>query len=55
MLLNNENQRYEIGGVDVLEIAAEYGTPLFVYDASKIIEQYQKMEQALAKVKKVKI
>jgi len=55
MLLNNENQRYEIGGVNVLEIAEEYGTPLFVYDAAKIVEQYEKMKQSLAGVNKVKI
>lgn len=31
--------RYTIQGVDVLEIAEEFGLPLYVYDANKIIEK----------------
>ncbi len=31
--------RYTIQGVDVLEIAEEFGLPLYVYDADKIIEK----------------
>ncbi|WMX16144.1 MULTISPECIES: diaminopimelate decarboxylase [unclassified Aureispira] len=55
MLLNDETQQFEIGGVNALEIAASYGTPLFVYDSNKIISQYKKMKQALGQVKKLKI
>ena len=55
MLLNNETQEFELGGVNVLEIAETYGSPLFVYDSSKIISQYEKMKQALCHVKKLKI
>jgi len=33
------NQRYTIQGVDVLAIADEFGLPVYVYDADKIIEK----------------
>lgn len=36
-----ENGNYTIGGVSALEIAANYGTPLYVYDAATIKRQYQ--------------
>jgi len=55
MLLNEETQRFELGGVDVLELTQNYGTPLFVYDSAKIVGQYSKMKNALKKVKRVKI
>ena len=31
--------RTEIGGESVVELAAEYGTPTYVYDAAKVIER----------------
>lgn len=55
MLLNENTQQFEIGGVNVLDLATEYGTPLFVYDSAKIISQYQKMTTALSGVPKLKI
>jgi diaminopimelate decarboxylase len=55
MLLNDETQQFELGGVNVLEIAETYGSPLFVYDSNKIISQYEKMTKALRQVKKLKI
>ncbi|MFC2124829.1 diaminopimelate decarboxylase [Bacteroidota bacterium] len=38
--------RYQIQGMDVQKIANEFGTPLYVYDASRIEEQYLKMQNA---------
>ncbi|WP_349407630.1 diaminopimelate decarboxylase [Pseudalkalibacillus sp. SCS-8] len=35
----NEKGHLEIGGVDTIELAKEYGTPLFVYDVAKIRQQ----------------
>lgn len=32
----NERGHLEIGGLDAVELAAEYGTPLYVYDVEKI-------------------
>jgi diaminopimelate decarboxylase len=55
MLLNEETQRFELEGLDVLALTRDYGTPLFVYDSGKIVAQYSKMKNALKKVKQVKI
>ncbi|MEO0585127.1 MAG: diaminopimelate decarboxylase [Bacteroidota bacterium] len=38
--------RYQIQGVDVLEMCQTFGTPLFVYDADKIKEKYEQMTSA---------
>lgn len=38
--------RYEINGVEVLEVCKEYGTPLYVYDAKKIEQQYHRLINA---------
>lgn len=37
---------YEISGVSLLEISEKFDTPLYVYDANKIEEQYRHLEQA---------
>lgn len=55
MFLNEETNQFELGGVEVLEIAQTYETPLFVYDSKQIINQYNKMKNALRQVKKLKI
>jgi diaminopimelate decarboxylase len=39
-------EKMRINGVSAEEIAEEYGTPLFVYNADKIREQYRKLEKA---------
>ena len=41
---------YQIGGIDVLEIAKKYGTPVYVYDADKITAQYQRLINAFTDV-----
>ncbi len=40
------NGKYEINGVDVLELCKEFGTPLYVYDAAVIERQYNKLMNA---------
>lgn len=40
------NGQYEIGGVSVLELCKEFGTPLYVYDAAVIERQYNKLINA---------
>ena len=40
---------------DLLNIAGEYGTPLYVYDAATIMSQYQRLQNAFKGVKKLKI
>jgi len=36
-----------IGGVPVTEIAAEYGTPLYIYDAGLVRDRYMALKEAL--------
>lgn len=55
MLFNEETEQFEIGGLSAVELAETYGTPLFVYDAARIQQQYYTMSQALQGVSKVKI
>ncbi len=40
---------------DLLEIAREYGSPVYVYNAQKIAGQYKRLQDAFKKVKQVKI
>lgn len=40
------NDQYQIQGLNVLDVCKEYGTPLYVYDAAKIVSQYQNLKKA---------
>ncbi|WP_266366903.1 diaminopimelate decarboxylase [Tellurirhabdus rosea] len=44
------DNRYQIQGVDVLSIAEEFGLPLYVYDAEKIVEKIGLLRSAFAGV-----
>lgn len=48
MVLTNE--RYNIQGVDLVELAEQYGTPLYVYDADKINSQIKTLQAAFSSV-----
>ncbi len=37
---------YEVGGVDLLNIVKEYGSPLYVYDADQIVANYHQLKNA---------
>lgn len=41
--MNLQNGKYYISNLDALDICQKYGTPLYVYDADKIISQYNKL------------
>ena len=45
-----QNGRYTLGNVDLLHLAEEFGTPLYVYDSDTIIRQYQRLQDAFAGV-----
>lgn len=45
-----ENE-YQLGGVSLQSVADEFGTPLYVYDADKIVAQYKRMHEAFGGVK----
>ena len=40
------DNRYAIGNVDLLDIAREFGTPVYVYNAEKIISQYHLLKNS---------
>ncbi|TPN84755.1 diaminopimelate decarboxylase [Aquimarina algicola] len=40
---------------NLLAIAKEYGSPVYVYDSSKIISQYNRLSKAFQKVKRLKL
>lgn len=44
------NQKYQIQGLDVLELSQKYGTPVYIYDASIIQRQIQNLKKSFEKV-----
>ena len=42
----NEVGHLEIGGVDTIKLAQEYGTPLYIYDVALIRERARSFKQA---------
>src|SRR5690606_20210606 len=40
---------------DLLKIAKDYGSPVYVYDAEKIILQYQRLKKAFGKIEDLRI
>nr|WP_319373695.1 diaminopimelate decarboxylase [uncultured Methanobacterium sp.] len=44
----NEKGNLDIGGADALEIAQEYGTPLYVTDEMRVRDNYQRVYQAFS-------
>ncbi len=46
-----KNNHYWIGGVKALSICEEFDTPVYVYDADKITEQYTKLNSSFPGVK----
>ncbi len=45
------NNRFQIDGIDVLELCEKYGSPVYIYNTSKIKSQYEKMQHAFKDVK----
>ncbi|HEY8401436.1 MAG TPA: diaminopimelate decarboxylase [Cytophagaceae bacterium] len=44
--MNLQNNNYQIQGVNLLDVCKEFGTPVYVYDADKIVSQYHKLKNA---------
>lgn len=49
-----KNNTYRVQGVDLTKVAKEFGTPVYVYDAEKIVNQLQSLKNAFSN-QKVKI
>lgn len=47
-LKTNEKGNLSIGGADALELAREYGTPIYAIDEARIRENYQRLYQAFS-------
>jgi diaminopimelate decarboxylase len=45
------HNRYQIDGLDVAELCEKYGSPVYIYDTSKMKSQYEKMHNAFKEVK----
>jgi diaminopimelate decarboxylase len=41
-----KDNQYQIGGVNILNVCSQYGTPLYVYDGEKIVSQYNRLKNA---------
>lgn len=51
-----DNDRYLLsGGVDPLALVEQFGCPLYVYDSGIIQRQYHRMENAMSKVKRLRL
>ncbi|MEM9051874.1 MAG: diaminopimelate decarboxylase [Bacteroidota bacterium] len=46
-----ESTLIDMDGVSLLDIASEFGTPLYVYDGNKIKEKYNELTQAFSDIK----
>ncbi|MEY3418019.1 MAG: hypothetical protein RL060_2131, partial [Bacteroidota bacterium] len=45
------DNHYEMQGVNLLDVVAEHGTPVYVYDSSKILDQISNLNEAFAGLK----
>ncbi|TXK89557.1 diaminopimelate decarboxylase, partial [Parageobacillus sp. SY1] len=45
----NDKGHLEIGGVDTVDLAKEYGTPLYIYDVALIRERARGFKEAFQK------
>lgn len=41
-----DNNQYTVGGVNLLAVCQEFDTPVYVYDAAKIVSQYDRLVNA---------
>ncbi|MBC6996493.1 diaminopimelate decarboxylase [Lewinella lacunae] len=47
--------RYQIGGVDALQLVEQFQAPLYVYDSATMLRQYQRITKAFDSVKRLRI
>ncbi len=45
-----KDSRYQVGGVNLVDVCNQFGTPLYVYDAATISHQYKKITTAFSGV-----
>ena len=47
--------RYRIGGIDVLNLVERFGAPVYVYDAARMQQQYERIVAAFSGVERLRI
>ncbi|MBL0288630.1 MAG: diaminopimelate decarboxylase [Bacteroidetes bacterium] len=45
------NDQYSIGGISLIDLCKEFGTPIYVYDSAKIAAQYNRLKDAFSDTK----
>lgn len=45
-MLELKHNNYQIGGLDVVQICEEFGSPLYIYDTAKMEAQYKRLQNA---------
>ena len=45
-----KDQQFKIQGVSLIDLAQEYGTPLYVYDGEKILEKVKLLQKSFSGV-----
>lgn len=50
-----KNGRYLVSGVDLVSLTEEFGAPLYVYDASRMKQQYERIHRAFSGVNRLRI
>jgi len=43
-----KNNQYQVGGIPVVKLAEEYGSPLYIYDSAVMTRQYKKLTEAFS-------
>ncbi|MFC0262547.1 diaminopimelate decarboxylase [Fontibacter flavus] len=49
--METKDQQYQIQGVSLIELTNQFGTPLYVYDGQKILDQVKQLQDAFSTVK----
>src|ERR1035437_1749655 len=45
---SDENSELRIGGLPISQLASDFGTPIYVYNAERVRQNYQRLTQAIA-------
>lgn len=49
--METKDQQYQIQGVSLIELTHQFGTPLYIYDGQKILDQVKQLQDAFSTVK----
>lgn len=49
--METKDQQYQIQGVSLIELTHQFGTPIYIYDGQKILDQVKQLQDAFSTVK----